>query len=136
MALQLGMATAAGIGLHNFAEGRACGQAGSGGELQLAVLLVVGFALHNATEGFGIVGPLAAGGVRPSWGYLAAAGLLAGGPTFAGTLVGTAFSSPYVFVGFLTLAAGAIIYVVAELLNMGRRLGAWEVTVWGVLSGF
>ena len=26
--------------------------------------------------------------------------------------------------------------MVAELLNVGRRLGAWDVTVWGVLVGF
>ncbi len=96
----------------------------------------MGFALHNATEGFGIVGPLAAGGVRASWGYLAVAGLVGGGPTFVGAIVGTVFVSQYVSVLFLTLAAGAIVYVVAELLNVGRRLGAWDVTVWGVLAGF
>ena len=136
IALQLGMSIAAGIGLHNFSEGLAIGQAASGGELKLAVLLVVGFALHNATEGFGIVGPLAAGGVRASWSYLAVAGLVGGGPTFVGAIVGTVFVSQYVSVLFLTLAAGAIVYVVAELLNVGRRLGAWDVTVWGVLAGF
>jgi zinc transporter, ZIP family len=136
-ALQLGMSIAAGIGLHNFSEGLAIGQAAQAkGGLQLAVLLVVGFALHNSTEGFGIVGPLAAGGVRASWRYLLTAGLVAGGPTLLGTVVGTAFASQFVFVAFLTLAAGAIIFVVAELLFTGRRLGAWDVTVWGVLVGF
>jgi ZIP family zinc transporter len=135
-ALQLGMSIAMGIGLHNFSEGLAIGQAASGGQVRLAVLLVVGFALHNATEGFGIVGPLAAGGQRPSWSYLLIAGLIAGGPTFLGTLVGTVMTSDYLAVLFLTLAAGAIVYVIAELLNVGRRLGAWDVTVWGVLAGF
>jgi ZIP family zinc transporter len=135
-ALQLGMSIAAGIGLHNFSEGLAIGQTAHAGDVQLAVLLVIGFALHNATEGFGIVGPLAAGGVRASWSYLIVAGLVAGGPTFVGTVIGTAFSSEYVSVMFLSLAAGAIIYVVAELLNVGRKLGAWDVTVWGVLAGF
>lgn len=135
-ALNLGLSIAVGIGLHNFSEGLAIGQSAHRHEIALAVLLVVGFALHNSTEGFGIVGPLAAGGVRASWAFLATAGLIAGGPTFVGTLVGTAFSSQYVFVAFLTLAAGAIIYVVAELLFTGRRLGAWDFTVWGVLLGF
>jgi zinc transporter, ZIP family len=134
--MYLGMSIAVGIGLHNLSEGLAIGQAAHGGEIQLAVLLVVGFALHNATEGFGIVGPLAAGGVRASWGWLGLAGLVAGGPTLLGTVLGTALSSEFVFVAFLTLAAGAIIYVVAELLNMGRKLGAWDHTVWGVLVGF
>jgi ZIP family zinc transporter len=135
-ALSLGMSVAAGIGLHNFSEGLAIGQSAHAGEISLAVLLVVGFALHNATEGFGIVGPLAAGGVRASWPYLAVAGLVAGGPTFLGTLVGVAYTSQYVSVLFLALAGGAIVYVIAEILNVGRRLGAWELTVWGVLGGF
>ena len=41
------------------------------GEVSLATVLIVGFALHNATEGFGIVGPL--GDVVPSWRWLGAA---------------------------------------------------------------
>jgi ZIP family zinc transporter len=134
-AATLAMSIAAGIGLHNFSEGLAIGQAARAGEISLALLLVIGFALHNATEAFGIVGPLAAGGVRASWGYLAAAGLVAGGPTFLGTVVGLSVHSEYVFVAFLALAGGAIVYVVSELLNVGRRLGAWDVTVWGVLAG-
>ena len=134
-ALRLGMSIAAGIGLHNFSEGLAIGQAAHAGEVSLALLLIIGFGLHNATEGFGIVGPLAAANVRPSWGWLFVAGLIGGGPTFIGTLVGNAVTSPYVFVGFLALAAGAILYVVGELFSVGRKL-SWEITLWGVLVGF
>jgi ZIP family zinc transporter len=134
-ALRLGMAIAVGIGLHNFSEGLAIGQAASRGALELAALLIVGFGLHNATEGFGIVGPPAAAGVRPSWGWLGLAGLVGGGPTFAGTLLGMQFDSSLVYVGCLTLAAGAIVYVIAELLPVGRRL-SWEVTIWGLAAGF
>jgi ZIP family zinc transporter len=134
-ALRVGMSIATGIGLHNFSEGLAIGQAAHAGEVSLALLLVIGFGLHNATEGFGIVGPLAAADVRASWGWLALAGLVGGGPTFLGTLVGTSVSSVYVFVAFLALAAGAILYVVGELFNAGRRM-SWEVTLWGVLAGF
>ena len=118
--LRLGMAIATGIGLHNFSEGLAIGQSAKQGSVSLALLLVIGFALHNATEGFGIVGPLAAEGVRPSWGWLGLAGLVGGGPTFVGTLA---------------LAGGAILYVVGEILNAGRRM-SWEVTLWGLLAGF
>ena len=85
---QLAMLIAVGIGLHNFAEGLAIGNSAAKGELGLAVLLVIGFGTHNATEGFGIVAPMAATGSRPSWGYLALLGLIGGGPTFAGTLLG------------------------------------------------
>jgi ZIP family zinc transporter len=134
-ALQLGLSIAVGIGLHNFSEGLAIGQTAQTGRLSLALLLIVGFALHNATEGFGIVGPLAARDVRPAWSYLLLAGLIAGGPTLVGTIVGTMFTSLYVFVMFLALAAGAIIYDVAQLLHTGRRM-SWEITVWGLLAGF
>ena len=99
------------------------------------MLLVIGFGLHNATEGFGIVGPLGAADIQASWGWLVTAGIIAGGPTFLGTLVGTSISSTYVFVAFLALAAGAILYVVGELFNAGRRM-SWEITLWGVLVGF
>jgi ZIP family zinc transporter len=134
-ALTLGLSIATGIGLHNFSEGLAIGQAATSGQIDLALLLVVGFALHNATEGFGIIGPLAAGGVRASWPYLILAGLIGGGPVFLGTVVGISFQNLYLYVAFLALAAGAIVYVVAELLNTGRKLGAWEITIWGALGG-
>jgi ZIP family zinc transporter len=134
-ALQLGMTIAGAIGLHNFSEGLAIGQAVTSGEMTLALLLAVGFALHNATEGFGIVGPLAAAETRASWGWLLLAGLAGGGPTFLGTVVGTAFTSPVVFVGFLALAGGAIVYVVGELFAVGRKM-SWAATLWGVMAGF
>ena len=80
-------------------------------------------------------GAMAAAKVRPSWGWLGLAGLIGGGPTFLGTVVGTWFDSVFVFVGCLALAAGAILYVLGELLPVGRRL-SWEVTLWGLLAGF
>jgi len=134
-ALRVGMSIATGIGLHNFSEGLAIGQAAHSGEVSLALLLVIGFALHNGTEGFGIVGPLAAADARASWGWLLLAGLIGGGPTFLGTLVGTTFHSDLVFVAFLALAGGAILYVIGELFSAGRRL-SWETTLWGVFAGF
>ena len=61
------MMIAAGIGLHNFAEGLAIGNSAAAGDISLALILVIGFALHNATEGYGIVAPLAGAPERPSW---------------------------------------------------------------------
>src|SRR4051794_37520405 len=84
-ALRTGLIIAAAIGLHNFAEGLAIGVSAQAGEIGLATVLIIGFALHNATEGFGIVGPL--GDVRPSWRWLALAGLIGGGPTFVGSMI-------------------------------------------------
>jgi ZIP family zinc transporter len=95
--------------------------------------LVVGFGLHNATEGFGIVAPLT--GQRPSWGFLALLGLIGGGPTFIGTLVGQRFVDDTVSIGFLGLAAGSILYVVIELLAVARKANLKTITTWGIFAG-
>lgn len=132
---QLALLIAVGIGLHNFSEGLAIGQAARAGAISLALLLIIGFGLHNATEGFGIAAPLTSGR-RPSWTFLGLAGLIGGGPTFLGTVLGYSVQSEPVFVLFLALAAGSIFYVVAELLNVGRRFQLRELAMWGIFLGF
>ncbi|MFE0462632.1 ZIP family metal transporter [Kitasatospora sp. NPDC058965] len=134
-AASLAMMIAVGIGLHNFAEGLAIGNSAAQGEISLAVLLIIGFGLHNATEGFGIVAPMAAEGTRPSWGSLALLGLIGGGPTFVGTLVGQHLVNDYLSIAFLALAAGSILYVVIELLAVARRAALKELTTWMILAG-
>jgi len=131
----LALFIATGIGLHNFSEGLAIGQAGAKGTLSLAYVLVIGFGLHNATEGFGIVAPLAGDSEPPSWRFLGLMGVIGGGPTFLGTVVGQAWTSTAVSVLFLTLAAGSILYVVTELLNVCRLFTSKTVTAWGLLLG-
>jgi ZIP family zinc transporter len=134
-ASRLALYIAVGIGLHNFAEGLAIGQSAARGDISLAVLLVIGFGLHNATEGFGIVAPMAAEGERPSVAFLVVLGLIGGGPTFIGTIVGDSFVNDALFLIFLALAAGSILYVVIQLTQVAARLGWREVFAWGVLLG-
>ncbi len=131
----LALFIAVGIGLHNFAEGLAIGQSAAAGEVSLALILVVGFGLHNATEGFGIVAPLSGDRVRPSWGFLALLGLIGGGPTFVGAVIGQASVNSAVSVAFLALAAGSILYVIIELLNINRSFGLKKLVTWGLLVG-
>ncbi len=126
---------ATGIGLHNFSEGLAIGQSAARDELSLAIVLIIGFGLHNATEGFGIVAPLAGDAEPPSWRFLGLMGVVGGGPTFLGTALGQAWTSTPVSVAFLALAAGSILYVVIELLNVCRLFGQKTIVTWGVLLG-
>jgi len=140
-ARRLSLLIAMGIGLHNFAEGLAIGQASALGELALALPLVIGFGLHNATEGFGIVAPLVGDvdsqghKLLPSWGFLLAMGAIGGGPTFVGTLVGYQFTSEPVTVLFLTLAAGSILYVVTQLITVAARTKRSDLLAYGLLAG-
>jgi zinc transporter, ZIP family len=131
----LALLIATGIGLHNFAEGLAIGQAGAQDELALAFALIIGFGLHNATEGFGIVAPMSGAGELPSWRFLGLLGLIGGAPTFIGTLIGKSVVSEAVSVGFLALAAGSILYVIMELLNVNRQFGHKALVTWAVLFG-
>jgi zinc transporter, ZIP family len=133
-AMRTGMTIAAAIGLHNFAEGLAIGVSASTGEISLATVLIVGFALHNTTEGFGIVGPL--GNVQPSWTWLIAAGLVAGGPTFLGSMVGYSVNSATLELFFYAVSGGAILYVIGEVWNAMRRFGYRELGLWLVALGF
>ena len=126
---------ATGIGLHNFSEGLAIGQSAASDQVSLAIVLIIGFGLHNATEGLGICAPLAGDKERPSWAFLGLLGVIGGGPTFFGTLVGQFWVNEPVSILFFALAAGSILYVVMELLNVGRVLASKTLVTWGVLFG-
>jgi ZIP family zinc transporter len=132
----LSLAIATGLGLHNFSEGLAIGESAHVGALAFTGVLAVGFALHNITEGFGIAAPMTSESKPVSWRFLGLAGLIGGGPTFIGTWIGTLASSPYISVAFLAIAAGALLYVLNELFNLGRKLSSPPTFAWGLLLGF
>ena len=133
-AKQVAMMIAIGLGLHNLSEGLAIGQGYASGALHLAWLLAIGFALHNATEGFGIAAPLS--GHQASWGFLSLTGLVAGGPTFLGAVIGGVWVNESVEAFCLALASGTILYIVGELLHVGRQLKEEGVVGVGLLVGF
>jgi ZIP family zinc transporter len=133
-ALQTGVIIAIAIGVHNLAEGLAIGVSAQAGEIGLATVLVVGFALHNATEGFGIVGPL--GDVKPSWGWLGLTGLIGGAPTFLGAVIGYHVTSEPLELVFYAVAGGAILYVIGEIWHGMRRHGHRELGLIMLAAGF
>lgn len=132
-AMRTGMTIASAIGIHNFAEGLAIGVAASTGEIGLATVLIVGFAVHNATEGFGIIGPL--GQHRPSWTWLIVAGLVGGAPVFVGAMLGYEINSEPLELLFYSVSAGAILYVIGEIWSAMRRIGHRELGLLMLAAG-
>jgi len=119
------------IGMHNLGEGLALGAAYAAGQLALTTVLVVGFALHNGTEGIAISGPVSDIRVRAREPVLM--GFLAGFPTIIGSVIGSLFYSDLAGALFFSTAAGALLYVVVELL---RRAQSPKSTLAGLLIGF
>ena len=125
-ALRTGMTIAAAIGLHNFAEGLAIGVSASTGEIGLATVLIIGFAVHNATEGFGIVGParrrpaqLEVARRWPAWSAVARSSSARWSATTSAPSRSSCSST--------RSPAGAILYVIGEVWTAMRRLGHREL---------
>lgn len=134
-ASQIALSIAIGIGVHNFTEGLAIGQAYSSALLTLSYFLVIGFAIHNTTEGFGIAAPMA--GFRPSASYLAVLGLIGGGPTLVGAIIGGAWpGNPLALTFILAAAGGALIYVMSGMFYVARRQTSNELFMLGLFIGF
>lgn len=137
-AKRLALTIAIGIGVHNFTEGLAIGQtyiASESATIGISYLLIIGFAIHNSTEGFGIAAPMA--GYIPSLKYLLALGLIGGGPTFVGALVGAVWqTNDLALTFFLALAAGALIYIIAGMFYVARRQTSNQLFMLGIFVGF
>ena len=61
--------------------------------------------------------------------------MIGGGPTFIGTAIGHSFTSEPVAVVFLTLAAGSIIYVIAQLLGVAAKTRRSDLLAYGLIIG-
>ncbi len=110
---------ALGIGFHNLGEGLVVGAAFALGEGALGSFLVIGFILHNITEGIGIAAPVTRDTPSTKWflGLL----LLSGGPAILGALIGGFAFSPLLAVIFLGIGTGAIWQVIYEVGQLMRR---------------
>ncbi|MBI3997794.1 MAG: divalent cation transporter, partial [Armatimonadetes bacterium] len=120
--------------LHNLGEGLAIGAAYSVGEVALGTFLVLGFMIHNTTEGLGIVAPLAT--ERPGLQHFTLLGLLAGAPTILGAWIGGFVYSPVFATLFLAIGAGAIFQVVYELARLVVRQAGDELMTATNFAGF
>jgi zinc transporter, ZIP family len=134
-AYKLSMMIAIGIGFHNFSEGLAIGQSFVSGAIGLALLLIIGFGSHNATEGFGIAGPLTGLSKKPKIRFILLLGLIGGGPTFLGTVIGSLWISNVAYILFLSVAGGALVYVSMLMYNSGRKLATNNILMCGIFVG-
>jgi len=131
--LFLAYMVAMGIGLHNLGEGLAIGSSYAAGNTALSILLVVGFALHNGTEGFGIAAPLHSEKIKLRDPLLM--GFIAGFPTVVGAVVGAWRYSSDLGTLFFAVAAGAILYVIVELIPIAYTKEHKHTIFIGILLG-
>ena len=133
--LLLAYTIAFGIGVHNLGEGLAIGGAYSLGAVSVGTLLVLGFTLHNLTEGVAVISPVVQSKIH--WQHLVWLGLLAGGPTVAGTLLGAFAYTAIWAVLFLAIGAGALLQVVIEITrHLLRQEGPERLANGYNLAGF
>jgi ZIP family zinc transporter len=62
-------------------------------------------------------------------------GLIGGGPTFVGTIVGSLWNSTVAYVLFLSMAGGALVYVSMLMYNSGRRQTTNNILMLGIFVG-
>ena len=125
------MMIAIGIAAHNFSEGLAIGQSYVSGAIALALLLIIGY---NDTTDI-ITDPLTGATNKPKVRFLLLLGLIGGGPTFVGTMLGSLWASNVDSILFLSIAGGALIYVSMMMYNSGRKYNTNGILMVGIFVG-
>lgn len=100
------------IGLHNLGEGLVIGAAYAVGEVALGTFLIVGFTLHNVTEGPAIVAPLDR---EVGLGHLSGLAAVGGVPTILGAWIGASAFTPFLGAVFFAVGVGAILQVIVNV---------------------
>lgn len=87
-------------------------------------MIATAIGLHNFAEGSALASPLAP------------AGLIGGGPTFVGSMVGYTVTSHPLELAFYAVAGGPILYVIGEIWHGMRRYGHRELGLLLLTAGF
>lgn len=132
---RMGYLMATGIAMHDLPEGIAIAGAYTAGG-SLGPLLAISIAIHNIPEGIATTAPLQMGGLRKRWAFFI--NLFVSLFTPAGTLLGLFIIhlSPQHLSFLLSLAAGAMTYLIkCELIPTAR----YQSPIWGwvgLVSGY
>lgn len=118
--LQVAYLVALALGLHSIGEGLAIGSAFVLEEYHLVTLLVIGFVMHNITEGPTVVAAVARDTDVPPLRHFAAMGTIAGGPVILGGWIGSLAYLPILATLFFAIALGAILQVAIEMVDLIR----------------
>lgn len=130
--LDVAVMLAVGIGLRTFAEGLAVGQSLSASLVGPGAWLVVGLAVHSLLYGAAVAAPVSGEPMPP--GRLVLLGACAAGPSLFGTVVGTTWVGPGLELLVLSVSAGALVYVLRELLRASLG-GLTPVSAMWALAG-
>jgi len=118
--LRIAYLVAIALGLHSIGEGLGIGVAFVQGDATLVTLLVVGYIMHNVTEGPTIVAAVARDTETPPLYHFAAMGIIAGSPVIFGGWIGSLADSALLAAVFFAIAVGAILQVLVEMVGLIR----------------
>lgn len=131
--LDVAVMLAVGIGLRNFAAGLAVGQSMATTLDGPGAWLVLGLALHSLLYGAAVAAPVAGEPMPAS--RLVLLGACAAGPSLFGTVVGTTWVGPGLELLVLSVSAGALMYVLRELLRAPLGGLTAVAAMWALAAG-